>query len=144
VLRDRFTVARDLLTDSGSIFVQIGDQNVHRVRALMDEVFGDSNHLATISFQKTGSTDQALLPQTVDYLLVYARAIENVKYRQLYLERSRGTLALERYDTIINIDGSTRAITRDEASKNEVMENGKRAQLTSLTSARPVGDGDIR
>ena len=144
VLRDRFTVARDLLTDSGSIFVQIGDQNVHRVRALMDEVFGDSNHLATISFQKTGSTDQALLPQTVDYLLVYARAIENVKYRQLYLERSRGTLALERYDTIINIDGSTRAITRDEASKNEVMENGKRAQLTSLTSARPVGDGDLR
>src|SRR5271156_3828951 len=57
-LRDRLTVARDLLTDSGSIFVQIGDENVHRVRAMMDEVFGDDNHIGTVSFQKTGSTDQ--------------------------------------------------------------------------------------
>ena len=52
-LRDQLTVARDLLTESGSIFVQIGDENVHRVRAVMDEVFGDGNHVATISFQKT-------------------------------------------------------------------------------------------
>ena len=51
-LRDRLTVARDLLTDSGSIFVQIGDENVHRVRALMDEVFGDSNFISLITFQK--------------------------------------------------------------------------------------------
>ena len=53
-LRDRLTVARDLLTDSGSIFVQIGDENVHRVRAVMDEVFGDENFVAEITFQKTG------------------------------------------------------------------------------------------
>jgi adenine-specific DNA-methyltransferase len=143
-LRDRLTVARDLLTDSGSIFVQIGEENVHRVRALMDEVFGDDNHLATISFQKTGSTDQALLPQTVDYLLVFAKSIGSVKYRQLYLERSRGTLALERYDTILAPDGTTRPITREEAAQNEIAGNGVRAQLTSLTSARPVGEGDLR
>jgi len=142
-LRDRLTVARDLLTDSGSIFVQIGDENMHRVRALLDEVFGDSNHVATISFQKTGSTDQALLPQTVDYLLVFAKSIGSVKYRQLYLERSRGTLALERYDTILEMDGSTRPITREEIAKNEIVGNGVRAQLTSLTSARPVGEGDL-
>src|SRR5690348_7177905 len=67
-LRDRLTVARDLMADSGSIFVQIGDKNVHRVRAVMDEVFGERNHVATICFQKTGSTDQSLVPQTVDYL----------------------------------------------------------------------------
>ncbi|KAB2839479.1 MAG: site-specific DNA-methyltransferase, partial [Burkholderiales bacterium] len=109
-LRDRLTVARDLLTDSGSIFVQIGNANMHRVRALMDEVFGDENHLATISFQKTGSTDQALIPQTVDYLIVFAKHIDSVKYRQLYVERSRGTLALERYDTILDPDGTTRPI----------------------------------
>src|SRR4030042_1450288 len=54
-LRDRLTVARDLLTDSGSIFVQIGDENVHRVRALMDEVFGEDNQVCTLSIQKTGS-----------------------------------------------------------------------------------------
>jgi len=143
-LRDRLTVARDLLTDSGSIFVQIGDENVHRVRGLMDEVFGDDNHLATISFQKTGSTDQALLPQTVDYLLVFARSIGNVKYRQLYLERSRGTLALERYDTILEPGGTTRPITREEAALNEIGGSGVRSQLTSLSSARPVGEGDLR
>ena len=143
-LRDRLTVARDLLTDSGSIFVQIGDENVHRVRAVMDEVFGDDNHLATISFQKTGSTDQALIPQTVDYLLVYAKHIDTVKYRQLYVERSRGTLALERYDTILEPDGTTRPITRDEAAQNGVIGEGVRTQLTSLTSARPAGDGDLR
>ena len=100
-LRDRLTVARDLLTDSGAIFVQIGDANVHRVRALMDEVFGDGNHVATIGFQKTGSTDQSLVPQTVDYLLAFAKRIEDVKYRQLYLERTRGTLALERYGQVL-------------------------------------------
>src|SRR5258708_6624523 len=55
-LRDRLMVARDLLADSASVFVQIGDRNIHRVRALMDEVFDDTNHVATISFQKTGST----------------------------------------------------------------------------------------
>ena len=143
-LRDRLTVARDLLTDSGSIFVQIGDENVHRVRAVMDEVFGDGNHLATISFQKTGSKDQALIPQTVDYLLVFAKCIDSVKYRQLYVERSRGTLALERYDTILQPDGTTRPISRDEAAHNDVIGEGVRIQLTSLTSARPAGDGDLR
>ena len=54
-LRDRLTVARDLLTDSGSIFVQIGDENVHRVRAVMDEVFGDENFVTEIVVKKKGS-----------------------------------------------------------------------------------------
>ncbi|MDP2334819.1 MAG: site-specific DNA-methyltransferase [Reyranella sp.] len=142
-LRDRLTVARDLLTESGSIFVQIGDENVHRVRAVLDEVFGDSNNVATINFQKTGSTDQSLVPQTVDYLLVFAKNIGKVKYRQLYLDRARGTLALERYDTILEDNGSIRPITRDEVAANEIV-GGVRSQLTSLTSARPAGDGDLR
>ena len=101
-LRDRLTVARDLLTESGSIFVQIGDENVHRVRAVMDEVFGDENHIGTITFQKTGSADQALLPQTVDYLLFYAKNKSCVKYRQLYQERQAGTPSLDRYDLAID------------------------------------------
>lgn len=143
-LRDRLIVARELLTDSGSIFVQIGEANMHRVRSVLDEVFGDGNHLATISFQKTGSTDQALIPQTVDYLLVFAKSIENVTYHQLYLERSRGTLALERYDTVLNADGTTRPISRDEVARNEISGSGSRIQLTSLASARPPGEGDVR
>ena len=68
-LRDRLTVARDLLTDSGSIFVQIGDENAHRVRALMDEVFGDENHRAVITIKKTSGLSKGLLPRTLDYLL---------------------------------------------------------------------------
>ncbi len=86
-LRDRLTVARDLLTDSGSIFVQIGDENVHRVRALMDEVFGEENFVSVISFQKTSYTTADFMPNLFDQILLYAKQIENVKYRKLYQER---------------------------------------------------------
>lgn len=86
-LRDRLTVARDLLTDSGSIFVQIGDENVHRVRALMDEVFGEDSHVAMIAFTKgaTGLSASGRMPARLDYLLWYGRGTGvPVKYRQLY------------------------------------------------------------
>ena len=143
-LRDRLTVARDLLAESGSIFVQIGDANVHRVRALLDDVMGNSNYVGTISFQKTGSTDQQLIPQTVDYLLVYARDISRLKYRRLHTGRQRGQLALERYDLVLRQDGATRRIRPDEAASGEVDDDGIRCQLTALTSARPKGEGDLR
>ena len=83
-LRDRLTVARDLLTDSGSIFVQIGDENVHRVRALMDEVFGEQNNVAQIFFKTTSNLGGSLLGGTGDYLLWYSRAAGVPKYRQLF------------------------------------------------------------
>ena len=143
-LRDRLLVARELLHDSGSCFVQISDENVHLVRCLLDEVFGSSNQIATICFQKTGSTDQLLVPQTIDYALFYAKNIETVKYRQLYQERARGSLSLERYDLVLENDGQLRRITADEINSAELQENLVRAQLTSLTSARPVGEGDLR
>ena len=87
-LRDRLTVARDLLTDSGSIFVQIGDENVHRVRAVMDEVFGESNFLSTISVQKTSYATADFLPNLFDQILCYAKSLEVVKYRKLYNDRA--------------------------------------------------------
>ena len=74
-LRDRLTVARDLLTESGSIFVQIGDENVHRVRSLMDEVFGDQNFCCLITFRKTSAQTTFLLPPVADYLLWYSKNI---------------------------------------------------------------------
>lgn len=83
-LRDRLTVARDLLTDSGSIFVQIGDENVHRVRALMDEVFGHSNCLSAIAVKKTGGFGSGRLDNVADYILWYAKDTKNVKYRELF------------------------------------------------------------
>src|SRR3990172_7940563 len=82
-LRDRLTVARDLLADSGSIFVQIGDENVHRVRAVMDEVFGDENFISAITANKAASQSSTYLASTSDYLLWYARNISLLKYREL-------------------------------------------------------------
>ena len=80
-LRDRLTVARDLLTESGSVFVQIGDENVHRVRALMDEVFGETNFVSQIGIQKTGGFSQSKIGNIVDHLLWYAKDLDQVKYR---------------------------------------------------------------
>src|SRR5206468_18252 len=83
-LRDRLTVARDLLTDSGSVFVQIGDENVHRVRALMDEVFGEENFKSEIAVTKsTGLATAYGVINRTDYLLWYCRDHEHLKVRPL-------------------------------------------------------------
>jgi len=91
-LRDRLIVARDLLTDSGSIFVQIGDENVHRVRAVMDEVFGEENFVSLIAFTKgaTGLGSSDRLPARIDYIVWYSRKPESHKFRQLYTIRTEG------------------------------------------------------
>jgi adenine-specific DNA-methyltransferase len=94
-LRDRLAVARDLLTDSGSIFVQIGDENIHRVRAVLDEVFGDDNFVALIPFRKkTMPFGSKFIEQMADFILWYAKAKTdsqgnaNAKYRKQFLLRS--------------------------------------------------------
>ena len=89
-LRDRLTVARDLLTESGSIFVQIGDENVHRVRTVMDEVFRDENCVAQISVKKTSGATGENLPGTTDFVLFYAKNADRLKYRQAYIRRQLG------------------------------------------------------
>lgn len=86
-LRDRLTVARDLLSDTGSIFVQIGQENVHRVRALMDEVLGENNFILVISVQKTGSVTGEFIQANTDHVVWYARNKEAAKFRHLFLAR---------------------------------------------------------
>ncbi len=83
-LRDRLLLARELLHESGSCFVQIGDENVHRASMVLDDVFGSTNRIATISFATTSGSSTAHLPQVADYLLWYAKDKDRVKYRQLY------------------------------------------------------------
>src|SRR5437773_10361180 len=83
-LRDRLVLARELLTESGSVFVQIGDENVHLVRGILDEVFGSENGFTIITFSKTGGTTGRYLAGTADYLLGYAKDIDRLKYRQLF------------------------------------------------------------
>ena len=87
-LRDRLTAARDLLTDSGSIFVQIGDENVHRVRALMDEVFGEDNFVSCINFRSMSPLGATNLTNIYDHILWYARCLGSMKYRNIYQQRS--------------------------------------------------------
>jgi len=86
-LRDRLTVARDLLTDSGSVFVQIGDENVHRVRAVMDEVFGPDNLCAQITVVKTAGQTAELIAGTADYVLWFSKKRETTKVRNPLLAK---------------------------------------------------------
>ena len=106
-LRDRLTVARDLLTESGSIFVQIGDENIHRVRALMDEVFGESNFISLIPFVKTSGATSSQLAATCDYILWYAKSksISVSKYRQLLIEVDPIPNPGERYVCVESTNG---------------------------------------
>jgi adenine-specific DNA-methyltransferase len=83
-LRDRLTVARDLLTDSGSIFVQIGDENVHRVRGVLDEILGADNFVSQIHYTTTSGLTSGALSRAGDYVLWYAKSLNTLKYRQLY------------------------------------------------------------
>ena len=87
-LRDRLTVARDLLTESGSIFVQIGDENVHRVRVLMDEVFGGENFVTELLVKKKGSQISGNLESVNDFILYYAKSIAALKNRKLWEVRT--------------------------------------------------------
>jgi adenine-specific DNA-methyltransferase len=86
-LRDRLAVMRDLLTESGSLFVQIGDENVHRVRAVLDEVFGSNNYICTIAAQKTGSVSGDFIQSNADAIIWFAKNKGQAKFRSLFQER---------------------------------------------------------
>ncbi len=114
-LRDRLTVARDLLTDSGSIFVQIGDENVHRVRAVMDEVFGEENCVSQITFVKTGGLVQDFVNNKCDFILWFAKHKTHAKARHLYAEKRPGEHGGTKYNGVELPDGTR--ITLKQASE---------------------------
>ncbi len=94
-LRDRLVVARDLLTESGSIFVQIGDENVHRVRALMDEVFGAENSIADIVVEKTSGAGMRYIDRVSDFVLWYSKNTDRTKYRSAFHVKDFNNFAYE-------------------------------------------------
>ena len=104
-LRDRLTVARDLLTDSGSIFVQIGDENVHRVRAVLDEVFGDQNCVAIITNSTTTSSSSQFIDTVSDFILWYAKDRSVSKYRGLFLDKADSSSSDQLYRHVATNDG---------------------------------------
>ena len=114
-LRDRLTVARDLLTESGSVFVQIGAENVHRVRVVMDEVFGEKNFISLIHFQTNTGQAAALLPRSGDYIVWFARSRRSIKYRKLYADKN--LLDLASYNQARHrYTGQYRRLTQQERS----------------------------
>ena len=113
-LRDRLTIARDLLTESGSIFVQIGEKNVHRVRAVMDEVFEEGNFVSVILFKKTGSHSDDVLGASHDSILWYAKNKSSVKLRKLTMKAKLPLPEEPNYVHLLFPDGSTRRMTPAE------------------------------
>ena len=113
-LRDRMTVARDLLTDTGSIFVQIGDENAHRVRSLMDEVFGVDNWVSTITLKKTAGQDERLINNVADYILWFAKDKQAIKYRGLFNVRELNFQDLGQYGRIELEGGDRRGLSLED------------------------------
>jgi adenine-specific DNA-methyltransferase len=144
-LRDRLTVARDLLTESGSIFVQIGDENVHRVRALLDEVFGDGNAMSEIGFAKTSGSTDDFLGQTTDYLLWYCRDKSRVKFRTPLKRKRAGEVGGTNYNRVRGLLGQGASyIDNDEIAKAIASGDLKVYSLDNLTSqsaGREKGEG---
>ena len=119
-LRDRLTVARDLLTDSGSVFVQMGDQNVHRVRAVMDEVFGADNFVAEIYFTKTTGLGTKGLPARCDIVLWFSRNSYEYKYHQLFKRKTSGDIGASQYNWAFGPAGLKRKLgLRDNIQEEE-------------------------
>src|SRR6218665_2877298 len=124
-LRDRLTVARELLTESGSIFVQIGDENVHRVRAVMDEVFGAENFFRMITIRKTAGDTAAVLKPQADYILWAAKSVEHMKGRNLFGAKEVGVGAGAQYDRALEISSrETRRLTSDEVRHITLLPEG--------------------
>ncbi len=132
-LRDRLITSRELLTDSGSCFVQISDQNLHLVRGVMDEVFGSENFVALVAFRKTGSQDSKTLGVINDFLIFYAKDISKLKFRKLYIEKNLQND--DQYRKILLKDGTVRNLKLNEdRTIDELPQGAKIFQATSLQS----------
>ena len=138
-LRDRLTVARELLTESGSIFVQIGDENVHRVRAVMDEVFGHKNCASLVTVAKTSGQPTELLAGVCDYILWFAKNLDPVKYRAPLNEKTAATDNAGVYRRLRFGDGSERLASEDERHAPERI-RAKLFRIDNMTSQKPPGD----
>ncbi len=133
-MRDRLLIARELLTPSGSIFVQISDENLHHVREVMDEVFGAENFMGVISFSKTSALGGSFLDEVADYLLWYGKDKSQLKYHQLYLSKTLGEEGASQYTWLMKRDGTYRALREEELLNPSIVMN----------EGRVFAHGDLR
>ncbi|HAU32265.1 MAG TPA: site-specific DNA-methyltransferase [Desulfotomaculum sp.] len=138
-LRDRLLLARELLTESGSCFVQISDENVHLVRCLMDEVFGVGNFVSEIIFLKTSGQTSKLLPPSNDYLIWYTKDISKIKYHKLFRQRGKEYLDVA-YNYFETEDGKVIKLDKEQLRDEEFISKGRRFRIDNLTSQSGPGD----
>ena len=134
-LRDRLTVARDLLPESGSVFVQIGDENVHRVRAVMEEVFGEDNSVTEILVKKKGSQISGNLESANDYVLFYAKSVESLKFRKLW-EIREGEEIFNDFAFVEMEDGSRLSIRLNSQNVGMASSLPPRGRLLAMAGGR--------
>ena len=139
-LRDRLVVARELLADSGSIFVQIGDENLHLVRSVLDEVFGPGKICGIVTVAKTAGATSDLLSGICDYILWYAKDKSSVKYRPLFTAKTDADSGAGEYKHLLLPDGSTRPATSAEVADASAIPRGAvRFRPSATTSQKPPG-----
>ena len=144
-LRDRLMVARELLTNSGSIFVQIGDENVHVLRSVMEEVFGEENFVSQIAFSKTASATSVFLSGAMDYVLWFAKRKTHLKYRRPLKVKQLGGDGAEKYSRVRFSDLSVRPLSAGEREERIKLPSDARVyrqdNLTSQSVGREKGEG---
>lgn len=134
-LRDRLLLAKKLLTESGSCFVQIGEENVHLVRCILDEIFGKENFISNISYATTGGFATTTLSRLGDYILWYAKNKKSIKYRQLYLEKTSYNLKSSDYRYIELPNGKRELMSKRQREGTEPIPDGvKIFRLGDITS----------
>lgn len=144
-MRDRLLLSKELLHKSGSIFIQISDENLHHVKELLDEVFGVENFVSIIAFSKTSSASGNLISSTTDYLVWYAKDITCVKYRKVYQAKMFGGDGGSAYSKVHLVDGTRRSLTAEEKRDMSILPDGARIyRIDNLTSQRPAQEGDVR
>ena len=144
-LRDRLVVARELLTESGSVFIQIGDANFHLARSLFDEVFGSENCIANIAFKKTTGSTGDFLSGSLDFILWYGKDANTTKYRALYRDKLLGGQGTSNYTQLEMPNGERRPMAKIEREDVNAIPAGARVfandNLTSQSMGRQKGEG---
>lgn len=138
-LRDRLLLCRELLNDSGSIFVRISDENLHHLREIMDEIFGLENFVSEIVFLKTTGQTSKYLPPANDYIIWYAKDIMRLKYMQLFKERDPSYIK-SAYNYLELKEGNVIKLKKSEIEDETYAYRGKRFRIDNLTSQSGPGD----
>jgi adenine-specific DNA-methyltransferase len=142
-LRDRLLLSRELLNPSGSIFVQISDENLHHVRELLDEIFGAENFCSLVTFQKTTGSTTKTIPTTSDYLLWYARDKERLKFRKLFVEQTPGEAGALEYKRLELVGGELKRISDFIENGRVSLPQGARIFATDSIVSKGGDDPDI-